>query len=148
MNIEIASSDNEILANWEDANAFCASLGTGWRLPTKSELNSIYLSDEKRANAIYWSASSSGGIAWVQNLGSGKQYCNNVENVNYVRPVRDLKDNKPTWKSILVMGCFLLCLVLYTNSHTADVWVRLVPQIFAIRYCFWVSSLPNTNTKR
>jgi hypothetical protein len=102
MNIEIASSDNEILANWEDANAFCASLGTGWRLPTKSELNSIYLSDEKRANAIYWSASSSGGIAWVQNLGSGKQYCNNVENVNYVRPVRDLNYNtrRPVNRSI------------------------------------------------
>ena len=48
------------LLNWEDACKACTDLGSGWRLPTIEELNTMY--DHKDAignfvNSLYWSAS-------------------------------------------------------------------------------------------
>ena len=33
--------------NWEDAKAFCAKLGMGWRLPSADELSNVYADAER-----------------------------------------------------------------------------------------------------
>lgn len=40
--IKVAIQDFERIMDWEDANVACRSLGNGWRLPTKLELNLMY----------------------------------------------------------------------------------------------------------
>jgi hypothetical protein len=92
MNFEIAPKSTEIQANWYDARLYCFSLNidgkTGWRLPTKQELDSIYHSENDFENNWYWSSTEL--YAWVQYFNTGTQgnynkgYCN-----GYVRAVRD-----------------------------------------------------------
>jgi len=40
--IRIAKADFSDIMNWEQANVACKTLGSGWRLPTKEELNEMY----------------------------------------------------------------------------------------------------------
>jgi formylglycine-generating enzyme required for sulfatase activity len=37
-----AKTDNGHEINWEDAKAYCAHIGNGWRLPTIDELENLY----------------------------------------------------------------------------------------------------------
>ena len=58
-NLEIAQYDYPEVMYWEDAKKACEALGQGWRLPTKDELNSLYLSKDKIggfAGNYYWSS--------------------------------------------------------------------------------------------
>ena len=97
MNFEIAPKSTEIKANWDDARLYCFALNidgkTGWRLPTKEELNEIYESVNDFEKAWYWSSTEyNGGNAWGQDMSNG--YQNNGGNKNYgvtyVRAIRSI----------------------------------------------------------
>ena len=65
MNFEIAPKSTEIRLNWFDARLYCFSLNidgkTGWRLPTKYELNQIYESNNDFEKDWYWSSTENNG---------------------------------------------------------------------------------------
>ena len=104
MNFEIAPKSTETKLNWNDARLYCFSLNidgkTGWRLPNKEELNEIYHSENDFENRWYWSSTEYddsyawGQQAWSQDL--GQDYGKGIDGKNggnYVRAIRDLKDN-------------------------------------------------------
>ena len=85
--LEIAQFDFPAKMIWKDAAAACTALGKGWRLPTKPELQLIYLNRAKIggfAKDYYWSSStseyydSSGSYflknMWFQNFDNGVSY--------------------------------------------------------------------------
>ena len=58
-NLEIAEHDFPKLLDWDNAKNACASLGDGWRLPTKEELNILFKNKEKIGGFVhdlYWSS--------------------------------------------------------------------------------------------
>ena len=94
-NLEIAQYDFPEELRWEEAKAACASLGKGWRLPTKVELNILYLNKNKIggfADDAYWSSTKRvdqfDDLYWLQYLDSGSQKFYDGANKEYVRAVR------------------------------------------------------------
>ena len=91
-NLEVAEKDFPKLMNWEDAKEACENLGRGWRLPTKEELNTLYLNKDKIGGfggTIYWSSTEFDfGSAWGQNFWIGGQSTNSKNYAGYVRAVR------------------------------------------------------------
>ena len=85
-------SDNLGLMSWHEAIVACKSLGPGWRLPTKDELNMFYENKEEIggfANYYYWSSTEFDNVsAWVQVFSNGNQSILNKFNSFYVRAVR------------------------------------------------------------
>ena len=85
-------SDNLGSMNWHEAKIACKSLGPGWRLPTKDELNMFYENKEEIggfANSYYWSSTEYDfSSAWNQYFSNGNQNYFNKLNSNYVRAVR------------------------------------------------------------
>ena len=78
MNFEIAPKETEITTTWYDAKLYCFVLNidgkTGWRLPTKEELNVIFKSDNDFDTWYYWSATETDcGGAWIQSMYNGNQ---------------------------------------------------------------------------
>jgi len=67
-NFEVAENDfpGGEKMTWEEAKKACESLGDGWRLPTKDELNILYLNNTNlngiKDNA-YWSSTLDGNLA-------------------------------------------------------------------------------------
>jgi hypothetical protein len=96
MNFEIAPKSTEIKANWDDARLYCFALNidgkTGWRLPTKEELNEIYQSENDFVGNGYWSSTEgNGSYAWGQGFGGGNQGTNDKYNgCYYVRAIRSI----------------------------------------------------------
>jgi formylglycine-generating enzyme required for sulfatase activity len=96
MNFEIAPKSTEIQANWYDAKLYCFSLNidgkTGWRLPTKEELDEIYESENDFIDAYYWSSTEyNGSSAWGQTFSAGTQYSDGKYNGGYyVRAIRSI----------------------------------------------------------
>ena len=82
---------------WEDAKKACRNLGSGWRLPTKEELNTLYLNKDKIgvfANNIYWSSTedeNDNNYVWHQSFDNGFQYGTGKGATYYVRSVRTTK---------------------------------------------------------
>ena len=78
--------------SWDDAIIACKKLGTGWRLPTKDELNMLYENKEEIggfAGSNYWSSTEYGNTnAWRQYFYSGNQSTNYKLYASYVRAVR------------------------------------------------------------
>ena len=94
MKFEIAPKSTEIQANWDEANIYCAELKidgkTGWRLPTKEELNEIYESENDFVGTCYWSSTvCNGSYTWSQNMNNGYQF-NRLKYYGgtYVRAIR------------------------------------------------------------
>jgi hypothetical protein len=89
--IEVAQNDFPKFMILDDAVKACTDLGNGWRLPTKYELNLMYLNKDKIggfANNYYWSSPFSVFNAWIQSFGNGGQiYYGKSRNCN-VRAVR------------------------------------------------------------
>ena len=59
-NFLVAEKDYAKDLGWDDAIKISATIGEGWRLPSKEELQEIYLNKEKlnlKSEAAYWSAS-------------------------------------------------------------------------------------------
>ena len=80
--LEVAQFDFPKYMIWVEAVYACKALGSGWRLPTKSELNLLYKNKDKIggfAPENYWSRSrvdkSLGSIdeAWYQSFADGDQ---------------------------------------------------------------------------
>ena len=74
----VAQNDFPNQMNWLAAQKACASLGPGWRLPTKDELNILYQSKDKIGgffdHDFYWSSTEDGtGFTWCQQFSSGEQ---------------------------------------------------------------------------
>lgn len=84
--------------NWDEANRTCADLGDGWRLPSKDELNILYI----RKNQIggftsngYWTHTGIGGgspYKWVRSFSDGNQLI--THDMAYVRALRILPIRK------------------------------------------------------
>ncbi len=59
-NFLVAEKDYAKDLGWDDAIKISATIGEGWRLPSKEELQEVYLNKEKlnlKSEAAYWSAS-------------------------------------------------------------------------------------------
>jgi hypothetical protein len=82
--------------NWDDAMKACATLGDGWRLPTKEEFNILYQNKDKIGgfndtpyNNDYWSSTEGGyGYASYFAFGSGSASSSGKSRTLYVRAVR------------------------------------------------------------
>ncbi len=84
--------------NWDDANAWCQSLGAGWRLPTRTELYTIEENDKVNPCSSlpgmmasdYWLSDLAilGGTAWLVNFSSGILRNSDKSYDHYVRAVR------------------------------------------------------------
>ena len=90
---------SEILgtANWNEAKELCKNYRGGnysdWRLPTKEELNYIYVNLRKlgriTGNDWYWSSSAYNDyFAWGQKFSGGGTGCDDKDSPNAVRAVR------------------------------------------------------------
>jgi len=87
--------------NWHVAVKVCSELGDGWRLPTKEELNAMYVNRDLIGNLLnedYWS-----GIpgyfpnrAWGQYFANGRQLIASGSHPMRVRPVRDMVNQEET----------------------------------------------------
>ena len=78
---------------WERAKSACASLGNGWRLPNKEELNLLFKNKIKIGGFAnendYWSLTEDAlGNASKQDFNNGNQYYNGKDNTLKVRAVR------------------------------------------------------------
>ena len=101
-NFIIAEFDFSEKLNWKDANSACMGLGSGWRLPSKNELDLIYRS-KNRLNSefkseFYWSATPTSKDFvpdyWVQDFRTGDQinykYSSWIQEWN-VRAIKSVK---------------------------------------------------------
>ena len=97
-NLLIAQYDFPTKMNWKVANSACASLGNGWRLPTKDELNKIYQNKDdiggfEKRYLYYWSSEEVGyGVpnSWLQSFEDGYQFGMSQSSKNNVRAVKSL----------------------------------------------------------
>lgn len=95
--LEAAPASAEFKATWNDALGKCRAMNinglTGWRLPSKDELNLMYTNLRAKGlgnfqNAWYWSSSESiTNHAWSQNFSDGREDYLKV-NADCVRAVR------------------------------------------------------------
>lgn len=96
--LEVAQFDFPKYMIWDDAINTCKAVGSGWRLPTKSELNLLYKNKDKIGGFApegYCSRSvveeKTTGIdeAWCQSFADGNQYSIGFnEYTSLVRAVR------------------------------------------------------------
>lgn len=102
MKFEIAPKETEIEATWDDAKLYCFSLNiggkTGWRLPSKDELELIhrkYQHDHEYEHTWYWTSENSPHIPteyYIQYMGSGYLASSDGSFEYLVRAIRDLKE--------------------------------------------------------
>jgi hypothetical protein len=94
----VAQYDFQDDMNWDDAKAACEALGKGWRLPSKIELNTLYLNKArisgflgKEKSRSYWSNTEVGvDYAWC--MGFYEKYIGAIDKTSTfsVRAVRSL----------------------------------------------------------
>ena len=77
---------------WQEAKQYCSGLGSGWYLPSKAELNQLYVNKTELggfSDGKYWSSTENvSGSAWEQNFVSGGQYTYGRSKAARVRCVR------------------------------------------------------------
>lgn len=84
-------------SNWNDAVNACNSMGDGWRLPTKEELQVMYKEIHQKGKGDfdpewYWSSSENGDDdAWYVAFENGFSGSNGKSLQNQVRPVRPME---------------------------------------------------------
>ena len=98
-NLEIAERDFPYRMEWDNAKIACASLGNGWRLPSKDELNYMYQNKIKIGgfdDIYYWSSTEDFAnndvngryYSWLQYFSRGLQASGGKVNTCLVRAVR------------------------------------------------------------
>lgn len=94
-NLEIAQFDIPNLSIWNESVIACLNLGEGWRLPTKEELNILYLNKSQIGNFTdfsYWSSTEKDKkYASSQGFYAGSIYSTNKDESNYARAIRTIK---------------------------------------------------------
>jgi len=98
-NLEVAQFNFPEKMNWDDANEFCASLGDGWRLPTKVELSNLYRERVKigASGGMYWSSTENTEyFIWARDFDrmSGGEKAENIDQLFNVRAVRTIDPSK------------------------------------------------------
>ena len=101
--LEVAKSDLANKMTWKTAKKACEKLELGWRIPTREELNELYLNKDAIGgfqHKYYWSTSEYAadkynyGKAWIQNFGHGYQFGYDFANYGFhklkVRLVKDV----------------------------------------------------------
>ena len=91
----VAMKDIKGVFTWYEAMEVVKKLGEGWRLPTKEELNFMYLNKDRISGFVgdyYWSSTEySANDAWRQNFNNGDQYDGiKISTGFYVRAVRSI----------------------------------------------------------
>ncbi len=95
----IAQRDLPAQMDWNKAKIECAKLGNGWRLPTKTELNTLYKNKVKITgfkNNDYWSSTEDDETyskSWFQLFSDGYQEVAEKNNPFSVRAVKTSFDN-------------------------------------------------------
>jgi hypothetical protein len=94
-NFEVAQNDFPRPLNWYDAKRACERLGSGWRLPDRDELNTLYLNKDTIGGfqeSIYWrSTEFEYGLAGCQGFYTGGTQNASDKNYKYqVRAIRSL----------------------------------------------------------
>ena len=99
MTIEFEPNNNPKVLNYDDAKLYCFALTidgkTGWRLPTIDELRKIY-TEKNVYRTYYWSSTSSiehAGYQQIMFFHDGTILPDHKSSINFVLPVRDLKDD-------------------------------------------------------
>jgi hypothetical protein len=95
LKFEVDQHDLPKAMTWKEAKQTFAELGDGWRLPTKDELNLMYINKVVIggfANDNYWSSTEFNNFnAWFQYFGDGSQnYVSKDCAYLNVRVVRDI----------------------------------------------------------
>ena len=86
---KIADKSTETRLNWYEAKEYVKTLGNGWRLPNKEELNQIYKSDNDFADKNYWTSTEyDADYAWTQLFSHGSQNTGNKSYDCYVRAIQ------------------------------------------------------------
>lgn len=108
-NLLVAQNDFPIGMMWDDANKTCAALGDGWRLPTKDELDTMYINKDKIggfSNNFYWSSKESDNyLACYQYFSNGFQNFLNKSSTFFVRAVSN-PDSSQMLKSKTVVEVY------------------------------------------
>jgi hypothetical protein len=84
--IIIAQNDFPNNMNYKNAISTCKTLGKGWRLPTKNELNILYQNKNKIggfANSFYWSSSEDYNGYGANNQACYQNFINGVLNYRF-----------------------------------------------------------------
>lgn len=94
MEIEIYPHTIDKYVTWYEAKELCLTLDDRWRLPTLEELNYMYdLSREGKislGNYGCWGKMYNDEWAWSKGFHTGNTYLNPLDNLNLLRPVRDI----------------------------------------------------------
>ena len=94
-NLLVAQNDFPDQMGWVYAKKACESLGNGWRLPTKNELNELYKNKAKIGvfwDELYWSSSKvNSNEVWTQDFGIGGQnFIGHKKIASFARAVKSL----------------------------------------------------------
>jgi len=90
--LEVAQHDFAERLSWENAEKACVHLGSGWRLPSRSELNFLYQNQDQIGGFsqwFYWSSTQTDETAWMRSFRSGSNQFSGKWAENGVRAVRD-----------------------------------------------------------
>jgi hypothetical protein len=92
--LQVAQDDFENQMDWHQAKQTCEELGSGWRLPTKSELELMHSNLFQKGKGSfksdnYWSSTETSSFrAWVLHFGDGTEdYGFHKNKKAFVRPV-------------------------------------------------------------
>ena len=111
--LKIASQDFPNAMSWDDAKEACESLGEGWRLPTKKELNYLY---ENKVDIgfyednYYWSSTqivyADFVTSWCQHFVSGEMDDSHLKCLLFVRAVMtvDIDDDESHEEELDIIG--------------------------------------------
>lgn len=92
-NLLVAQNDFPREMNWADAKKACVSLGKGWRLPNKKELDMLYINRFDIGGFMrqfYWTSTGKNNKdAWKQSFNNGVQITSTLNDATcFVRAVK------------------------------------------------------------